>query len=296
MESKKHVIIIGGGSTGLYMAKLLEENNISYLLIENFHQVGGQCKNIYPNKYMYDVAGLPPITGEDFTDLLLSYINKNNIIKNENFLEYIHEDSSTIKVITHKNQYICEKLIISSGMGVCIFNKPIVENLEKYEKKQIFYFPNNASSIKNKKIIIFGGGDSALDAVEDLYKNNNVSLVHRRNSFSSQQGKNTILENITTYIPYSLVSLNGNENLQSVTIKNTDDHLTLTCDLIFFCYGYNQDFIPDKIFVNPFTMESHKKNIFAIGGVSTYNNKRNLITSNMYECRLLLNTILNKKN
>ena len=82
------VIIIGGGSTGLYMAKLLEEAKISYMLIEDFHNVGGQCKNLYPNKYMYDVAGLPPITGEDFTNLLLSYINKNNIILNEKFLEY----------------------------------------------------------------------------------------------------------------------------------------------------------------------------------------------------------------
>jgi thioredoxin reductase len=292
-----NVIIIGGGSTGLYMAKLLEENNISYLLIESFHKVGGQCQNIYPHKHMYDVAGLGSITGEDFTNLLLSYINYKNIITNENFLEYmVNEASNIIKVVTNKKTYNCNKLIISNGMGVCIFNKPIIDNLEKYEKKQVFYFPENPHLIKNKNILIFGGGDSALDAVEILYKNNNVSLIHRRNTFTSQEGKNILLNKITTYIPYSLLALNGCEILESVTIKNNEEILTIDGDLVFFCYGYNQDFIPDKIQVNPFTMETNKKNIFAIGGVVEYESKRNLITTHMYECRLLLNSILKDLN
>ena len=89
------------------------------------------------------------------------------------------------------------------------------------------------------------------------------------------------------------MSLNGNNNiLTSITIKKENELLDLPCDLVFFCYGYNQDFIPDKIMVNPLTMESNIENIFAIGGVANYNNKRNLITTNMYECRLLLNKIL----
>ena len=282
------VIIIGGGSTGLYMAKLLEEAKISYMLIEDFHNVGGQCKNLYPNKYMYDVAGLPPITGEDFTNLLLSYINKNNIILNEKFLEYTYENSF-IKITTNKNTYMCKKLIISNGIGISVFNKPIIEKLEKYENKQIFYFPEKP--LINKNILVFGGGDSALDAVEILYKNNNVTLIHRRNIFTSQEGKNTILQNITTHIPYSLVSLNGDDSqLKSVTIKN-NELLTLPCDFVFFCYGYNQNFIPDKISVNPFTMETNNKNVFAIGGIANYNSKRNLITTHMYECRLLLDSL-----
>jgi thioredoxin reductase len=284
----KDVIIIGGGSTGLYMAKLLEEEQIPYLIIENFHNVGGQCKNLYPNKYMYDVAGLSPITGEDFTNLLLSCINKNNIILNEEFLSYTYENS-LIKITTNKNTYMCKKLIISNGIGVSVFNKPIIENLEKYENKQIFYFPEKP--LINKNILIFGGGDSALDAVEMLYKNNNVTLIHRRNTFTSQEGKNSLLQHIKTYMPYSLVSLNGNDyDLTSVTIKN-NELLTLPCDFVFFCYGYNQSFIPDKIIVNPSTMETNHKNVFAIGGIATYHNKRNLITTHMYECRLLLSSL-----
>lgn len=287
----KDVIIIGGGSSGLYMAKLLEENHISYLIIENFHGVGGQCKHIYPYKYMYDVAGLPPITGEDFTNLLLSYINKNNIHLNEEFKKFNYQDN-LIEIITNKNTYMCKKLIISNGMGACVFNKPIIENLELYENKQIFYFPENPSLIKNKNIIVFGGGDSALDAVGSLYENNKVSLVHRRNNFTAQSGKMTLLNIINNYIPYSLVSLNGtNELLESVTIKNNNAVINLNCDLVFFCYGYNQSHI-EKIPVNPFTMESENKNIFAIGGIATYKNKRNLITTHMYEARILLNHIL----
>ena len=164
---------------------------------------------------------------------------------------------------------------------------------EKYEKKQVFYFPENPHLIKNKNILIFGGGDSAIDAVELLYKNNNVALIHRRDTFTSYKGKNNILNEITTYIPYSLVSLNGNDILESVIIKNNEKTLKVPCDLVFFAYGYNQDFIPDKINVDAFTMATNKKNIFAIGGVANYHNKRNLITTHMYECRLLLNSILN---
>jgi thioredoxin reductase len=297
-QIKNKVIIIGGGSSGLYMAKLLEENHISYIIIESFYQVGGQCKNIYPNKYMYDIPGLGKISGEEFTNILLSFINQKNINYNEKYINYKCKDNDTIEVTTSKNIYLCEYLIFSYGMGECIFNKPIIENLEIYENKQIFYFPSNPSNIKNKNILIFGGGDTALDAAEALYQNNNVTLVHRRDIFKNYEGKNYLLNKIQTYIPYSLYKLNGDNNsiLNSVLIKNHNDILDLKADYVYFCYGYNQEYLPEKFNVDKSNMEVEiNKNIFAIGGIANYSTKRNLITNNMYECRIVLMEIMKNK-
>jgi thioredoxin reductase len=297
---KNTAIIIGGGSSGLYMGKLFEENKISYKIIENFYQVGGQCKNIYPNKYMYDVSGLGKISGEEFTNFLLTFVNKDNIHLNEKYISYeIDKDNhSIIKVITSKNTYCCNYLILSYGIGTGTFNKPIIDDLEIYENKQIFYFPSNPSNIKNKNILIFGGGDTALDAVECLYENNNVSLIHRRDIFKNHEGKNYLLNKINTYIPYSLYKLNScseDKNiLKSVSIKNNNHILDLEADYVYFCYGYNQDELPEKFIVNFNTMMV-QENIFAVGSINNYEKKRNLITTNMYECRIVINEILKNK-
>lgn len=289
---KINTLIIGGGSTGLYMAKLIEENNIAYKIIESFHNVGGQCENIYPNKYMYDVAGLGKISGREFINFLLTFINKNNIHLNEKYINHTRNINKEIEVITSKNVYICKNLILSYGMGMYIFNKPIIEDLEKYENKQIFYFPNHASYIKNKNILIFGGGDTALDAVEALYENNNVCLIHRRDVFKAYEGKKHILNKIQLYIPYTLHKLIGeNDILNSVEIKNQNTIVNLKADYVYFCYGYNQESLPEKLEVSIDNMQI-QNNIFAIGGINTYKNKRNLITSNIYECRVVLSKIL----
>lgn len=291
------VIVIGGGPVGLYMCKLLEENNKNYLLIEETKNVGGQCKNIYPNKHMYDIPGLGAITGGDFIDLLLSNIKDTNIHVNEQFITYTKENN-ILHITTNKNTYTCKNIIITTGMGACVFNKPIIEGLELYENKQIFYFPENPTQFTNKQIVIFGGGDTAIDAVESLYKNNSISIVHRRNTFKAMTNKLYLLSNIKAYIPYNLKLLNScqdnKEKLVSVIITNHDskEDFTLECDYIFFCYGYNTGINPEKILVDIKNMMSDVHGVFVIGGASVYEQKRELITSGMFEARIVLNQLL----
>jgi thioredoxin reductase len=178
-------------------------------------------------------------------------------------------------------------------MGECVFNKPNIEGLEHLENKQIFYFPTNSHTYENKNILIFGGGDSALDAVECLYKKNNVSLIHRRNTFKAMASKTNFLNFIKLYSPFNIKSLNTTEKiLTSLTIENEEKQVTLECDYIFFCYGYNSGLMPEKIPVTIDNMQSHEKGLFAVGGISTYEQKRELITSGMWECRIVLENLL----
>jgi thioredoxin reductase len=93
-------IVLGAGPVGLYMCKLLEENNKSYLLMENFHNVGGQCQNIYPNKCMYDIPGLGAITGGEFVEFLLSYINKKNIRLGETCISH-NKQEDIFQIVTN---------------------------------------------------------------------------------------------------------------------------------------------------------------------------------------------------
>jgi thioredoxin reductase len=286
-------IIIGGGPAGLYMANLLEEYNYPYLLLESFYQLGGQCINVYPNKYMYDIPGLGAITGYMFTQLLLKKINLGNIKLQETYINYEKKEDIFI-VKTNNNIYTCRNLIIASGVGECIFNKPQLPYVDKYIQKQIFYFPKDPSLYMNKNIIIFGGGDTALDAVECLYKNNNVILVHRRDIFTAMAQKLHILNYIKIYLSYNLISLNeDNHILNTVTIKNANMELNLDCDYIFFCYGYQTSTNIPKILVSIDNMQdSQQKYLFALGSASIYHEKRDLITTNMWEARLILHNLI----
>lgn len=277
-------ILIGGGPTGLYLAKLLEENNKDYLLIESFQKLGGQCIQIYPNKIMYDIPGLGPISGSDFINLLKSSLKNKKINLNEHYLSYSLE-KNLFKIITNKKEYFCKNLILTTGMGTVVFNKPILDNLEKYENKQIFYFP--CDSYENKKILVFGGGDSALDAVDFLKKKNEVSLIHRR--LDLKIINSPLLKNIKTYIPYKLVKLEEKNNLLTgVTIENENSFLKINTDLIFFCYGYSQKNLVERIpiSINDF---KNKDGVFIIGGANFYKEKRNYIAIGMWEARIILN-------
>lgn len=289
-----NTVIIGGGSTGLYLAKLLEENKISYKILEGFKEAGGQCVVAYPEKNMYDIPSISPISGKGYIDLLLQYINKENLLLETKYITHHKKENNIWSVDTTKGCFECKNLVFATGVGMNTYNKPLVENLEQYENKQIFFFPKYKENYKDKRIVVFGGGDSAFDAIELLLEvTNNITLVHRRNQFNSMERKiNNLFSKIKTYIPFNLKSLNGSKDLlESVSIYNPKDNqiTTIEADYVFFCYGYNT---ADKVLF-PVNIKNMKNltGLFAIGPAGIYKNKRNLITSSRLECRIVLNNL-----
>jgi thioredoxin reductase (NADPH) len=294
-----NTIIIGGGSAGLYLATLLEKQNISYKIIESFHMVGGQCITAYPHKNVYDIPGTGPITGQEYVLKLLDNIHKDSIITNSTYIS--HEKTSfgwSVKInnLNGNCEFYSLNLVFATGIGMGGYEKPKIANLELYENKQIFFFPKeNINHYINKNIVVFGGGDSAFDALEILSQITwNLSLVHRRPNFNAMKNKQKILEKINVYNPYNLVSLNENEDdrtiLKSVTIERNKETKVLNADYIFFCYGYNtKGNLKFSVHMNNM---KHESGVFAIGAASTYALKRDLITTGLWEARITFSNLI----
>ena len=300
--NKTDALIIGAGPTGLFTAHQLKLIGLDCEIVDNLDKIGGQCIELYPDKPIYDIPALPVCTGESLTENLLEQIKpfKTNFHLNERVQEIIKEKNNWKIVTTKKKIFLSPNIIIAGGVGSFEPRKFSVKNADKFEKKGIFYSIKDKNYFKNKKICIFGGGDSALDWAVELSKFAEVTLVHRRNEFrgaehSTQLVRNLEKENkLKIKTPYQLDSIEGDDTIKSITIKNEDgksEKIITDCLLGFFGlimklgpieeWGLNLD--KKTIPVNTENFQTNKEGIFAIGDICTYPGKLKLILSGFHE-------------
>ena len=299
---KTDVVIVGAGPVGLFAVHQLGINGLKSEVIDNLDKAGGQCIELYPDKPIYDIPGIPTCTGEELTKNLLKQIEpfKTNFHFNERVQEISNENNNWI-VKTSKNKvFISPNIIIAGGVGSFEPRKLSVEEAEKYEGKNIFYSVGDKNKFKNKKVSIFGGGDSALDWALELSKISSVTLIHRRDEFRGAAHtvkKITKLSNegkLTLKTKYQLSSIEGDKNIKSITIKSDEgktEKIETDYVLSFFGlvmklgpiaeWGLNMD--KKTINVNTKNFETNKKGIFAIGDICTYPGKLKLILSGFHE-------------
>lgn len=275
---KRKVIIIGGGPIGLYAASKLAD----YLLIEASSTLGGQLTRLYPEKEIVDIPGISSITAKEYIELLKNKIDLSKVHLNEKAIDIIIGKPIIVK--TNKDEYECDNLIVSTGLG---FSTPRKLGLEgEDECSNILYHLSDYNFLANKKVTIFGGGDSALDWAKLLSKiSDGISLIHRRREFRGNKDTIKDSKNLKLYLPYVPYSLDVKDNLaKSITIKNVenDELITLDVDYILVNYGNiaeitnfplekeNNFFIVDNNFRS-------KDNIFVVGDASSYNNKKRRI-------------------
>ena len=296
---KTDVVIIGAGPVGLFAVHQLGIKGLSMEVIDNLDKPGGQCIELYPDKPIYDIPAIPECSGESLTKNLLEQIKpfKTKFHLNERVQEVVKDDNLW-KIKTNKGQsFIAPNIIIAGGVGSFEPRKLPLKDLEKYEGKNIFYSVSDKNKFNGKKISIFGGGDSALDWALELSKIAKVTLIHRRDEFRgaphtlSELKKNSKV-NIKT--KYQLSSIEGDENIKSINIKNDDGKETkIETDYILGFFGLIMKLGPisewglnmDKktIKVNTENFETNKKGIFAIGDICTYPGKLKLILSGFHE-------------
>jgi thioredoxin reductase (NADPH) len=227
---KTDVIIIGAGPTGLFAVHQLGIIGLKCEVIDNLDRAGGQCIELYPDKPIYDIPGIPECTGEQLTEGLLKQIKpfKNNFHLGQRVEEIKQENNSWIVKTSRNNFFFAPNIIIAGGVGSFEPRKLSIKEAEKFEGKQIFYSVTNKDLFKNKKISIFGGGDSALDWALELSGSNEITLIHRRNEFrgaahtlneikkKEKEGK------IIIKTPYKLKSIAGNETMSEIEIEKED--------------------------------------------------------------------------
>lgn len=225
------IAIIGAGPIGLYIAGKLEQAGIDYLIFEATDKVGGQL-NLYANKDIVDIDGFESIKAKDYIDFLVSKIDKNKVVFNKTikFFGIFFEHKL---IIDDNPDFVFDRVIYTKGLGIYEPRKLGLEDEDKY-KNILYTLDGDYSFLKDKNVVIFGGGDSALDWAKQLSHISNVFLVHRRDTF---RGNAKTLEHcpvvvFLSYIPYKLVD--GGIQIQSVVDKSVSQ---LDADYIIVNFG-----------------------------------------------------------
>ena len=302
---KTDVIIIGAGPVGLFAVHQLGIKGLKAVVIDNLDKVGGQCIELYPDKPIYDIPAVPECTGEQLTSRLLEQIKpfKTEMFLNERVDEVYQEKENWVVKTNNKKEFIASNIIIAGGVGSFEPRKISLKETEKLEGKSVFYSVKNKENFKNKKIAIFGGGDSALDWALELSKFSKITLIHRRNEFRGAQHTLSELKKLEkegkVFIktPCQIESLDNTKELKSITIKFDDGKIEkIQTDVILGFFGLIMKLGPiaewglnmDKktIEVNPENFETNKKGIFAAGDICSYPGKLRLILSGFHEVAL----------
>ena len=299
---KTDVIIIGAGPTGLFAVHQLGIIGLKCEIIDNLDRAGGQCIELYPDKPIYDIPAIPECTGEELTNGLLKQVEpfKANFHLSQR-VEEIKQENNLWTLKTNKgNIFSAPNVIIAGGVGSFEPRKLTLKEAEKFEGSQIFYSVANKNIFQNKKISIFGGGDSALDWALELSKTNQVTLIHRRSEFrGAAHTLNEVKQKekdgkILIKTPYNLTSIEGEKIMTGIEIKHEEGKLEkIKADYILSFFGLIMKLGPiaewglniDKktIPVNTETFQTNKEGIFAIGDICTYPGKLKLILSGFHE-------------
>jgi len=299
---KTDALVIGAGPVGLFVVQQLGLIGLKAEVVDNLDKKGGQCIELYPDKPIYDIPGLPECTGESLTESLLEQIKpfKTNFHLGQR-VEEISKEKNNWKIVTSKkNIFSAPNIIIAAGVGSFEPRKFQIKEAEKFENNGIFYSIKDKTLFKNKKICIFGGGDSALDWAIELSKIADVTLVHRRNEFRGAEHSSEVAKKLEKEgklkikTPFQINSIEGSNKINAITIKNEDgkiEKIPTDCILGFFGlimklgpiaeWGLNLD--KKTIPVNTENFQTNKEGIFAIGDICSYPGKLKLILSGFHE-------------
>jgi thioredoxin reductase (NADPH) len=302
---KTDAIIIGAGPTGLFAVHQLGIIGLKCEIIDNLDRSGGQCIELYPDKPIYDIPAIPECTGEELTNGLLKQIEpfKAGFHLGQRVEEIKKENNLWILKTNKGNIFSAPNIIIAGGVGSFEPRKIMLKEAEKFEGNQIFYSVTNKALFQNKKISIFGGGDSALDWALELSKSNEITLIHRRNEFrGSAHTLNEIKQKekegkILIRTPCNLKSIEGNKTMFGIKIEHEDGELeNIKTDYILSFFGlimklgpiadWGLNIYKKTIPVNTENFQTNKEGIFAVGDICTYPGKLKLILSGFHEAAL----------
>ena len=287
MKKQYHIIIIGGGPAGLYFASKCEKDKLDYLVLEASDSLGGQLPRLYPEKDIVDIKGIEVIKAKDYIGMLLNKVDQEKILLNTKAINIV--PGEPINIQTNRGEFTCNKLVIATGLGSST-PRPLGVNNEN-DVTNIVYKLDDFSSLKGKRVAVFGGGDSALDWAKHLSQlSDDISLIHRRTEFRGNADTIKDCKNLAVYLPYVPDHIDIEENKAvSITIREvvpegeTPKFVAIPVDLILVNYGNIAEqtsfpFEKDGAFIKVNNSDySITKNIYGIGDVASYENKKRRI-------------------
>jgi len=309
------VTILGAGPTGLAAAYYVGHRDGTVRIVESLEQIGGQVAATYPEKHVYDVAGHPKILGQKLVDFCAEQgLQYGADVRLGEEAKTLERDGDVLRLTTDKGgEYLSRALIITAGHGAFEPRKLGVDDVDSWEGKGLHYVVREKAQFRDKRCVIVGGGDSALDWTLGLQDTAQlpIVLVHRRDRFralESSVSEARRLEQegaVRILTPHEVREIHGDGRIEAVTIEKTDDESVerFDCDALITLLGFVSHLgaIAEwdielhgkrQIAIDPMTCETSMQGVYAAGDVAGYEGKITLITVGMGEAAIAANNAI----
>lgn len=301
------VVVVGAGPTGLFAVFELGLLDMKVHLVDILDRAGGQCAELYPEKPIYDIPGLPLVTGQELTNRLMEQAAPFH--PQFHFNEMVEEVEKTADGWRVKTDggltFNTKVVVIAAGGGSFQPKRPPIPGIEEYEGKSVFYAVKKMETFRGKNVLISGGGDSALDWTINLQPiARSMQLIHRRDGFraapaSVNEMHKLVDEGKMKFHLGQVTKLHGSTGqLEGVTIQGNDKKdFDVACDTLLPFFGLTMKLGPianwglnlheNLIPVDTEKFETNAQGIFAVGDINTYPGKLKLILSGFHEVALM---------
>lgn len=302
------ICIIGAGPVGLFAVFEAGLLKMRCHLVDALPQVGGQLSEIYPQKPIYDIPGYPEIKAQELVDNLMKQIEpfEPSFTLGERVEGLLKQEDGTFVLTTNEQTQIHAKVVvIAGGLGCFEPRKPVIQNLEQFEGKGVAYMVKNPEQFRGRKVVLAGGGDSALDWTIYLSEiAEELTLIHRNETFrgapDSAQKVFELAEagKIRLLLKTNLDSISGNGVLKKISALDAEkNRLEIDADYLIPLFGlspklgpigeWNLNIDKNAVEVDTFDYSTNVDGIYAIGDINTYPGKLKLILSGFHEAALM---------
>ena len=300
-------VIIGAGPVGLFAVFELGLLDIKAHVIDILDKPGGQCAELYPEKPIYDIPGLPIVTGQELTDRLLAQIKPFaptfHLGQRVDALQRLGD--GRFRLVTDVGtQFLAKVVVVAAGGGSFTPKRPPLAGIEAYEGTSVFYSVRRIEDFRGKDVLIVGGGDSALDWVLNLQPvANSLTLLHRRDEFRgaphSVEKMRSLVADKKMHLRIGQVTALHGENgaLAAATLRAKDGEVRIDCNRLLPFFGLTMKLGPvanwglnldeNLIPVDTEKFQTSEAGIFAVGDINTYPGKLKLILSGFHEVALM---------
>lgn len=308
------ITILGGGPTGLFAAFYAGLRNASCKIVDSMPALGGRLTAVYPEKYIYDVAGFPKVLAKDLVDNLITQaMAYNPTLALEEVAQKLHRrDDGVWELTTQSQVHLTRTIIIAAGVGSYSPKKHLAPGADRFEGRGIAYAVLDKNIYRGRKVVVVGGGDSALDWANEMVPiAAEVTLIHRSDRFRAHDDSVIKLKKTNARILTNteIISFDGDSTLKSIKVQNTEtqEESEILADDAIIMFGFNSslgkirewglELQGDGIRVND-CMETNISGIYAAGDIAEYRGKLKLIATGFSEAAIAVNfakTFINPK-
>ncbi len=315
-DEARDITIVGGGPTGLFAAFYAGMRGASVRVVDSLPELGGQLTALYPEKYIFDVGGFPKVLARDLAaDLVRQAMQfEPELALDEEVREVLDEGEGLLRLVCARRSYLTRTLVVAGGKGAFEPRPLEAAGYREFLGRGVHYAVDDPERYREKKVLIVGGGDSALDwTLVLMEKAERLVLAHRRDTFRAHEASVQRLLRaqdegaVELRLFHEVVEIRGGEHVSEVVLADnrTGDRLTMEVDAVLTFLGFKPDLGPiqgwglelrrNRILVNAL-METNRPGVYAAGDIVDYEGKLDLIATGFAEAAIAVNNAVHRVN